>query len=571
MFRLAHFVDSVNPMAGRLTGSLLTLRSFRLSCLIAALLLPAFGWLYHTSGSAVVDPWAFRWAGTVLAVVAFAATYASEWVRRHTCPLHQGGIYGMTAYFSWLTWANGLSADYAVGYLLVFVVLALSHSLAYTERRPFVRYLVVSTAAALAVVAASPEAGVPRPLFAASVGALASLLYIAVVARMATYRALEVSQAQHTAAEALAGAGSWEVRLTDSHRTWSEGTYRLFGLPLGSGPPSMLDLIHPDDRAAVQAVRGELIASGGTAEHTFRTVAADGTTRTLRSISRAEAARDGTVKRIYGALLDVSEQAAREEALRDARDRAEEGARAKSAFLANMSHEIRTPLTAIIGFAQLLGEETGPEHRDLVRPIEAGGLRLLDTLNSVLDLARMDAGHIDLTAGPVDTGAEVRSVVELLGRHAARKGVALVAEVAPGTPAAWADRPAVARVLANLVSNAVKFTDAGHVTVAARPAAGLAGTGVELCVTDTGCGMSPTFLEAIYQPFQQASTGWGRTHEGTGLGLTIVHRLVGGMGGEVAVESAVGRGTRFTVRLPAAPADVLADVPTVSARARAAV
>ncbi len=569
MSRLVQFVDSFNPMAGRLTGSLLTLRSFRLTCLTAALLLPVFGWLYHASGSAVADPWALRWAGSALALVAFAATYVSAWVRRHTCPLHQSGIYAMTAYFAWLTWANHLSADYAVGYLFVFVVLALSHSLAYTERRPFVRYLVVSTAATLAVVAATPEAGVSRPLFAASVAALAALLYIAVGARMATYRVLEVSQAQHTAAEALAGAGSWDVGLRDGYRSWSAGTYRLFGLPPGTEPPSMLDFVHPDDLADTLAVYDQVVAEGGTTEHTFRAVAADGVTRTLRSTSQAEAGRDGTVERVHGALLDVSAQVAREEALRNARDDAEEGARAKSAFLANMSHEIRTPLTAIIGFAQLLGEETGPEHRDLVQPIEAGGLRLLDTLNSVLDLARMDAGHIDLTAEPVDIGAEARSVVELLGRHAARKGVALVAEVAPGTPTAWADRSAVARVLANLVSNAVKFTDAGRVVVAARPAAGGRSPGVELCVTDTGCGMAPAFVEALYQPFQQASTGWGRSHEGTGLGLTIVHRLVEGMGGTIDVESAVGRGTRFTVRLP--PADVPADVPPVSARARAAV
>ena len=562
MSRLARLIDSLNPVRGEVGGSSLTLRSFRLSCLSMAVLLLVFGWLYHASGEPVVDPWWLRVAASVGALTMFALSYVSATVRRHTCPLHQTAIYVITAYFGWLSHANRLSADYALGYLLVFAALALSHSLAYTRRRPFVRYLLASTAAALAVAAATPGPGVWPPLFVASVVMLAATLYVSVVARMETYRALEVSQAQHTAAEALAGAGSWVLDLVHDDHSWSAGARRLYGVAPDAPLQSMLAFVHPDDRDHATRVHARLVSDGGTAELTFRAVATDGTERTLQSTSHAEPGPDGRPARLTGVLLDVTAQVRREADLRHARDRAEAAARAKSDFLANMSHEIRTPLTAIIGFAQLLGEETGEAYRDLVAPIESGGLRLLDTLNSVLDLARMDAGHDTLQLTPVDTAAEVRAVVAMLAPRAG--GVAVVADIAAGVPLALADRPALSRVLANLVSNAAKFTQAGEVRVSLREGLG----GVEVIVADTGAGMSADFLATLYEPFRQASTGWGRSHEGTGLGLTITQRLVHAMGGTLSVESTVGRGSVFTLRLAAAAAG---SVPAASARARAAV
>jgi signal transduction histidine kinase len=563
--RLVHLIDSLNPVRGESGRSSLTLRTFRFTCLSAVVLLPAFGWLYHASGEPVVDPWGLRAVGSVGAGALLGLSYVSATVRRHTGPLHQTAIYAMTAYIGWLSHANGLSANYALGYLFVFAALALSHSLAYTRRGPFVRYLLVSTGVALAVAIATVQPGVWPPLFAVSVVVLAVMLYIAVEARMETHRALEVSQAQHTAAETLAGAGSWVVDLIQGGRTWSAGARRLYGIAPDAVLPSMLTLVHPDDRGRATRVNERLARDGGTAELTFRAVTAGGAERTLQSISRAEPGPDGRPARLTGVLLDVTAQVAREADLRDARDRAEAADRAKSDFLANMSHEIRTPLTAIIGFAQLLGEETGEAYRDLVGPIESGGLRLLDTLNSVLDLARMDAGHDTLQLTPVDAGAEVRAVVAMLAPRAT--GVAVIADIAAGVPRALADRPALSRVLANLVSNAVKFTQAGEVRVSVRPAPD---GGVTVTVADTGAGMSADFMATLYEPFRQASTGWGRSHEGTGLGLTITQRLVHAMGGTLSVESAVGRGSVFTLHLAAAPERPTgAPMPAVKGRARA--
>ncbi len=558
--KLLRLLDSINPAQGEANGRVLTLRSFRMLCLIAAALLPTFGWLYHASGCPVVDPLAVRYALAALALVMLWLSYVSAFVQRRACQLHQSGVYTLTVYFGSVAYANDLSADYAVGYLFVFAGLALTHSLAYTERGPFVRYLLASTAISLLTVVLVREPGVYPPLFVLSVGALAVTLYVTVVARMETYRQLRISQVQHTAAETLAGAGSWVMDVKRGVTTWSLGARHLFGVPEGVAPPPMPTFVHPADRAATDAARARLLATGGTAEVTFRAIATDGTERTLRSTSRAELDEAGRPESLYGVLLDVSAQVEREAALRDARDCAQDAARAKSDFLANMSHEIRTPLTAIIGFAQILREETGAAYHDLVGPIEAGGVRLLETLNSVLDLARMEAGPHELTLAPVDAAAEVRAVVALLAGRAAEKGLALTADADAGLPAALADRPALSRVLANLVSNAVKFTPAGHVRVSARAAGddgagdAAAGGSVEIRVADTGEGMSPAFLATLYEPFQQASTGWGRSHEGTGLGLTITRGLVESMGGTIAVESAAGQGTTFTVSLPAAPA-----------------
>ena len=572
MVRLFRFLESLNPARCELNRSLLTLRAFRMSCLTAALLLPLFGVLHHTSGSPVADPWALRWGGVAVALAALALTYASRTVRHYTCPLHQSGIYGMTVYVGWLAHANRLAADYALSYLFVFAALALSHSLAYTSRGPFLRYLLVSTAIAMLVVVTTPRPGVWLPVFVVSVVLLAVILYISVVARVETYRALAVSQSQHAAAEALAGSGSWVLDVARGTVSWSAGARRLFGLAPDAALPPMTDFVHPEDRERAVGVKARLMREGGTSEITFRVIAADGTERMLRSVSHAEFGADGTVSSLYGVLYDVTAQIEREAALLAARDRAEAGARAKSDFLANMSHEIRTPLTAIIGFAQILHEESGETYSDLIEPIQAGGVRLLDTLNSVLDLARMDATRATLALTRVDVAAEVRGVVALLGSRAAA-GVTLAADVEAGLPAVLADAPALSRVLANLVSNALKFTAAGDVRVSARVAADR----VEIAVADTGAGMSPAFLETLYEPFRQASTGWSRTHEGTGLGLTITQRLVHAMGGTVAVESAPGCGTVFTVSLAAASApedDALAlsvpDAGGPTARERAA-
>jgi PAS domain S-box-containing protein len=264
-------------------------------------------------------------------------------------------------------------------------------------------------------------------------------------------------------------------------------------------------------------------------------------------------------------LHDVTEQRRVEAELRAAAARAEEARltaqqaqahaeellRLKSAFLANMSHEIRTPLTAIIGFAEILKEEVPPAQREFVTIIDGAARRLYDTLNSVLDLAQLEGRAVSLRPEALDLAALAREAAGALRPLAERKGLALEVEAPAHPVATQADRGAIARVLNNLIGNAIKFTERGHVRVAVAPdEAG----GARLSVVDTGIGMDPASLPRMFEEFRQGSQGYDRSHEGNGLGLAITKRLVDLMGGSVAVESAPGVGTTFTVRLPAGAA-----------------
>ena len=283
-------------------------------------------------------------------------------------------------------------------------------------------------------------------------------------------------------------------------------------------------------------------------KYSFRIQRPGGTVRTVE-VHGARTEHDGAPA-VIGTLLDITDRMEHEQQLVAAKEQAEEMNRLKSAFLANMSHEIRTPLTSIIGFADLIG--TSPESAaEFAGLIQRSGERLLRTLNSVLDLAQLEAGALELTAERVDLHAEVREVMDQFRPQAQAKGIALRLDL-PGDPAyGWVDRAAIARVTTNLVSNAVKFTDGGYVAAALRPD----GDVVELRVTDTGIGIGADFLEKVFDEFRQESTGAGRTHEGSGLGLTITRRLVELMDGSISVESTLGEGTTFTVRFPRAQSE----------------
>ncbi|NNF58049.1 MAG: response regulator [Rhodothermaceae bacterium] len=257
----------------------------------------------------------------------------------------------------------------------------------------------------------------------------------------------------------------------------------------------------------------------------------------------------GTVLYYEGTMEDVTERQQFEQALIDAREEAEEMARLKSAFLANMSHEIRTPLTSILGYADLLHEEIEGEHREFVGLIEQSGRRLLDTLNSVLELARLEADCSDPDLETVDVAAEAEQVVHLLMPLAKRKGLALTCNSADTPLHASLDRAGFGRILTNLIGNAIKFTEEGSIRVDVASA----GADVVVTVRDTGVGIEPSFLPYLFDEFRQESSGHARSHEGSGLGLSITRRLVELHGGNITVESKRPGGTTFTVAFPRVP------------------
>ncbi|WP_263818991.1 PAS domain S-box protein [Salinibacter sp.] len=254
----------------------------------------------------------------------------------------------------------------------------------------------------------------------------------------------------------------------------------------------------------------------------------------------------------YAAL--VLNRLDREATLRDAKEEAEEASRMKSALLANMSHEIRTPLTSIIGFAEVAGTEastldlpTDSPLPDCADRIERGGKRLLDTLEGVLNLSKLEAGQMELDAEPVPLISEVQRVAEELQPKAREKKIDLRLE----TESAWAkaDEGGVQIIARNLLSNAIKYTEAdGTVWVRSYRADGRAVLEVE----DTGIGMAPEAVDNLFEPFRQASEGFGREYEGTGVGLAVTKRAAEEMDGSVDVDTEEGEGSRFTVRLPTA-------------------
>ena len=282
----------------------------------------------------------------------------------------------------------------------------------------------------------------------------------------------------------------------------------------------------------------------GRLEETITT--ASGETRHVLRVAMPVLDDDGAVIYVVGYGVDMTERKAFERQLMQAKSAAEEMVRLKSAFVANMSHEVRTPLTAILGFASVLGEELDGEQRELAEIIKQSGERLLDTLNSVLDLARLEADAMNFAPGSLNLNDELEAATRLFGPMAEKKHLALVLETPDHPVRAPLDRAYLHRILSNLLSNAIKFTEAGEVRLALRPL----GTEVQLIVRDTGIGIAESFLPFLFEEFKQESTGLDRTHTGSGLGLAITRHLVERMQGHIAVESVKGEGTAITVTFP---------------------
>ncbi|MBK6554715.1 MAG: response regulator [Rhodocyclaceae bacterium] len=257
-------------------------------------------------------------------------------------------------------------------------------------------------------------------------------------------------------------------------------------------------------------------------------------------------------RRLEAALADMAA----------ARAEAEQASRAKSEFVSRMSHELRTPLNAIIGFADLLeAEPLSPSHRNYVSLINSSGRHLMELINAVLDLAKIEAGGLVLEEISFDFAAAIDDVKAIVGERAAGKNLEFVATVSPVLPRrVMGDPTRLRQVLINLLVNAVKFTEQGTVSLRAAPDGG----DIQFAVRDSGIGMDEQACRRLFQPFSQGDESITRRYGGTGLGLVISKELIEAMGGDIEVESAPGAGTCFWFRLPLKPAP---DVPGMAAAA----
>jgi PAS domain S-box-containing protein len=291
--------------------------------------------------------------------------------------------------------------------------------------------------------------------------------------------------------------------------------------------------------------------------------------------------RDRSLQGVFAAARDVTELKRFEQTLRQKNVELEDASRMKSEFLANMSHELRTPLNAIIGFSEVLRDgllgEMSDKQRGFIGDIFSSGNHLLSLINDILDLSKVEAGKMTLDLEPVQVSSFFMNSLSIIREKAAARHIRLGMEGSEELGTIDADGRKIKQILYNLLSNAVKFTnDGGKVMLSAGRVAradvgqlpgswkgrsfSLAENGVDdflkITVTDNGIGISDEGLESLFRPFSQIDGGLGRKFEGTGLGLAMVKLLAELHGGTVAVQSAVGQGSRFTVWLPFRTAEV---------------
>jgi cell cycle sensor histidine kinase DivJ len=471
------------------------------------------------------------------------------------------------------------------------VVVPLEAALA-TDRR-IVAWAAALSGLGLAVLAAAQWFGygyaaqaMPlSPMWLALIGAMSAMSYAAALAVMVQ---LVYRQSEHAVR-----AGEERYRLLAENVTdmitchdekgrvsfASHAAQQLFGEPtqklLGDG---LFERVHVADRPAYMTALSRSLANNEPMAVEFR----------VRRAGSADAPRyvwvetrcrpldevSGTLMRpgIVAVTRDISERKAQEAELLRTRDEAESASLAKTQFLANMSHELRTPLNAVIGFSEILNRELygtlgEARYRDYARLIHESGEHLLNVVNGILDMSKIEAGKFNIVKEPFDVAPLVKSCCDIMRHTAEQRSLSLIMDVAPGIPELPADKRACKQMLLNLISNAIKFTDAGGwVRVSARQA----GETVEFSVADNGIGIAEADLPKLGNPFVQANNSYDRSHDGAGLGLSVVKGLARLHGGRLDLISVLGQGTTATIVLPLEAPSESADTPLERPAASAA-
>ena len=472
---------------------------------------------------------------------------------------------GLVAYCAWLT--GGL-ASWLIPWMVVVPVEA-----ALANDRRIVAWAAGAAGLGLAVLAAAPAFAQTQaadlltlsPTLLSLIGAASAMSYAAALAAMV--------QLVQRRSQSAVRAGEDRYRLLAENATdmitrhnekgrvlfASFAAQQLFGEPAqeiaGDG---LFERVHVADRPAYLTALSRSFARNESIAVEFRVRRASGAEparyvwvemrcRPLRAEDTA-----GDRPGIVAVTRDISDRKAQEAEILRTRDEAESASRAKTQFLANMSHELRTPLNAVIGFSEILNRELfgaigEVRYREYARLIHESGEHLLNVVNDILDMSKIEAGKFKIVKEPFDVAPLLKSCCDLMRHTAEQRSLSLIMDVAPGIPELPADKRACKQMLINLISNAIKFTDpGGWVRVSARRV----GETVEFSVADNGIGIAEADLPRLGNPFVQANNSYDRSYDGAGLGLSVVKGLARLHGGRLELKSSLGEGTSATIVLP---------------------
>ena len=366
---------------------------------------------------------------------------------------------------------------------------------------------------------------------------------------------LRASENRIRLAAETTGFGTYDLDVVSGVNVWSDQLFRICELPFGVPPPAevLRQLVHLDDREKYDALVDDAFATDGPGRYQleYRIVRESGDIRWLLDTGRVFYQSLGPVDsptRIVGTIQDITERKAFEQSLRNAKEMAELASRSRGEFLANMSHEIRTPMAAILGHADILKDHLrDPDDVQIVETIRRNGRFLLDIINDILDLSKIDAGKLEIDQEFVRLDRLVSEVHSLMDIRASEKSLPLMIEFSGPIPELIrTDAVRLRQILLNLIGNAIKFTSDGEVKLLVKYEENKC---LSFAVTDTGMGIRDEAMQSLFEPFVQADNTSTRSFGGTGLGLTICRRLADALGGEISVASEYGVGSTFTLNL----------------------
>ncbi|PZU91582.1 MAG: hypothetical protein DCE90_19530 [Pseudanabaena sp.] len=373
---------------------------------------------------------------------------------------------------------------------------------------------------------------------------------------------------------ALRGAniGIWEWQINEGRLLWDERMFRLYGISpedFSGRYEDWFQRVHPDDRDWVQQAEQQAYQGARECHVEFRIIHPDGTIRFIDSYVFNQYNAQGEIQKKVGLNIDITDRKQAEIQLQRINEELIKATHLKDEFLANMSHELRTPLNAILGMTEILQEqifgELNERQKQSLQTIEKSSNHLLELINDILDVAKIEAGQIHLSCQPSNVEALCQSSLVFIKQQAFSKKIQLESQIPTNLPIITIDERRIRQVLINLLNNAVKFTPEGgkislkvnFLAFAANPviarSSAVACDTLEISIVDTGIGIAPDQIQRLFQPFVQVESALNRSYNGTGLGLALVKRLVELHGGEVRLTSELGVGSCFTIAIPVSP------------------